>query len=123
MWSFTVDTFDDGALGSNPGTGGGAVSSTVGPGTASWSENGGNATYSQAGTTFTRAALLHSSNSFQSNGGFELTVDYLTNNINSFGRNLFSFGLLENADNYATGSNPFVEVGTEYGIGGECDFP
>ncbi|WP_168442093.1 Ig-like domain-containing protein [Pontiella desulfatans] len=110
------DGFDNDGLDINTnGTGGGAASVDLGGG-AGWAD-GGTATYSNGDAWWENAALLYSTNSFQSYGGFELAVTYYAESINVQGRNLFSFGLLESADSYSGANNPFVKATTAYGIG------
>lgn len=115
------DGFDNDGLGINTnGTGGGAASVALSGG-AGWADSG-NATYSNGDAWWENAALLYSTNSFQSYGGFELAVTYYAESINALGRNLFSFGLLESADTYSGANNPFVKAATAYGIGANVIF-
>ncbi|WP_372797843.1 Ig-like domain-containing protein, partial [Pontiella sp.] len=109
------DFFDGDGLDVNTaGVGGGAANTTLNS-PASWSDDG-DATYS-AGGNYQDAALLYSTNAFQSTGGFELTVYYTCNNVATSGRNLFGFGLLEDAGSFSQNSSPFAEVASVYSIG------
>ncbi|MDF7826521.1 Ig-like domain-containing protein [Pontiellaceae bacterium B12227] len=109
------DRFDHDGLDVNPGgVGGGATSKTLSS-PSSWSDNG-DATFS-AGGNYQDASLLYSTNAYQSAGGFELTVHYTCSNVGTYGRNLFGFGLLEDAGSHSVNSNPFVELSNVYSIG------
>ncbi len=110
-----LERFDNDGLGTNGcGVGGGAVCMVLDAG-GSWQDNG-NAVFS-SGTSFNDAALLYSSNSFVSAGGFELTVHYTCSSVETVGRNLFGFGLLEKAADLAVNSSPFGELDSVYSLG------
>jgi hypothetical protein len=109
------DTFDNDGLDTNTGTGGGATQTTGG---GTWSDDG-DATYNNTGTGYADSSLLYSVNSFQSDGGFELTVNYTCDSVATFGRNLFGFGLLADASSWTAtdDDNPFAEQAAVYSIG------
>ncbi len=111
------DTFNDGVLGTNPDIGGG-LSATNGGG--NWAESGGSVNYNNSGTSFNDSSLIYSSNSFQSDQGFELTVYYTASNTNTEGgRNIFGFGLMEDANSWtaAGDDSPVGELSDVYSIG------
>jgi hypothetical protein len=110
------DTFDgDGITVNTNGIGGGATQTTGG---GTWADDG-NATYANTGTGYADSSLLYSLSSFQSDGGFELTVNYTCDSVATIGRNLFGFGLLADASSWSAvdDDNPFAEQTTVYSIG------
>ncbi len=115
-----ADDFDNDTLATNTGSGavGGGAASTTLEGPSSWSDDGDATFDGVGGSGAGRSALLYSLNDFQSNGGFELTVHYSSDDLSDVGRNLFGFGLLENADTFSVASDsPFAEVAGVYSIG------
>ena len=111
-----ADDFDNDGLGTNTGVGGG-LSATNGGG--NWVENG-DAAYNNSGTSFNDSSLIYSTNAFQSDGGFELTVNYTASNTNTeSGRNIFGFGLMEDASSWtaANDNSPVGELASVYSIG------
>lgn len=109
------DSFDGDGLGTNAGIGGGAAQTQGG---GSWGDDG-DATYNNTGTSFSDSALLYSTNSFQSAGGVELTVNYTCKSVATAGRNLFGFGLLADASSWSAvdDNSPFAELSSVYSIG------
>jgi hypothetical protein len=110
-----LDRFDNDGLDVNTNGVGGGAGRTVLDAGADWQDNG-DATFS-SGTSYLDAALLYSTNAFQSAGGFELTVYYTCNSVTTAGRNLFGFGLLESATNHTASGNPFGALTNVYSLG------
>ncbi|MGJ8653079.1 MAG: LamG domain-containing protein [Opitutaceae bacterium] len=110
------DTFDNDGLTTNTGIGGGAANRTMQA--HSWSDDG-DATFNTIGTSFRRRALLYSQNTFQSDTGFKLTVNYTTGSIGDTAAHNFSFGLISSDTDLSayTGYNPFRVNGSVYSIG------
>lgn len=114
------DDFDNDGLGTNTGIGGGGVNNTIfrANGQVRWQDNG-NLSFRDTNRNFNNRAIFYSSNSFQSNDGFQLTVDYTTSSIGSQLQNQFSFGLVSDETDlsaYAL-SNPFGVTNSVYSIG------
>jgi hypothetical protein len=107
------DTFDNDGLETNEGTGGGIVNRTIYG--DSWSETSNGLEYNAGATNYERRAAAYSENSFQSDGGFELTVNYFTSSIGDVAANLFSFGLVSTATDMSTYSGYNI-FGTDTGV-------
>jgi hypothetical protein len=101
------DNFDNDGVGSNTGIGGGAFVVTGGGDTSTWTDNG-NAVHSANDADRSR---MTSSNSFQSDLGLILTVEYSISDVSSVGRNQFAFGLHDLATNPSGTYNPFGDPG------------
>ncbi|MDF1739086.1 MAG: autotransporter outer membrane beta-barrel domain-containing protein [Verrucomicrobiales bacterium] len=107
------DSFDNDTLAANAGTGGGLSNRSFGG--HFWQDNG-NLNFNRAGSNnFQNAALAYSMSTFQSNEGFELSVDYSDGSFGAAARRL-SFGLVSSATNLgtytpstATNRNPFSD--------------
>lgn len=97
------------------GIGGGLVNNSI-TATKSFDDDGNLQYVSASGTNFQQRALAYTSNSFQSDGGFSLTVDYFQTSYG--GASLLAFGLIssDTALGSYTGFNPFSDAGT-YGFG------
>ena len=110
------DSFENDGLATNSGIGGGAANRTIN--VHSWTDDG-SANFSTVGRTYTRRAVLYSENTFQSTGGFTLTVDYYTSSVGTRGATALSFGLISDDTNLSTfgGFNPFGEESGVYSIG------
>ncbi|MFC5050755.1 Ig-like domain-containing protein [Rubritalea spongiae] len=110
------DTFDNDGLSSNTGVGGGAVNKTIQG--HSWTDDG-DATFNTAGTSYTRRAILYSENSFQSDTGFRLTVNFTTGSIGDLAAHNLSFGLVSTDTDLSsyTGFNPFLTDTSVYSVG------
>ncbi|WPJ96413.1 PEP-CTERM sorting domain-containing protein [Coraliomargarita algicola] len=102
------DTFDNDGLATNTGTGDGLVNNSI-AGTKSWADDGGLQYVTGAGTNYKERALIYSSNSFQSTGGFELTVNYSQSSYG--GASAMAFGLLSDDTNFSSYNkyNPFLD--------------
>lgn len=103
------------------GIGGGLVNKTISG--HSWSDNG-NLQFNTSGTNYQLRALVYSENSFQSTGGFELTVSSYQTSLG--GASQLSFGLISTDTDLSSysGYDPFVggTNGTEtYGFGVNTD--
>lgn len=106
------DSFDDDGIANNSGIGGGAANRTLAG--HSWSDDG-ELSFNTSGTNFKNSAIAYSINSWQSDGGFELTVNYFTSSIGDTAANLLSFGLIRDDVDLATvaaadSSNPFARA-------------
>ncbi|MDP4882702.1 MAG: hypothetical protein NWR08_01065 [Opitutales bacterium] len=108
--------FDGDGLGVNVIKGGGLVS--VSSSAANWSDNG-EALYHNSGAAPEQRAIMYSANSFQSDTGFRLHVDYETDSIGSDGSHNLSFGLVSSDTDLAnyTGFNPFQAEPSVYSVG------
>jgi hypothetical protein len=76
-------------------------------------------TYNNVGTSYDRYAILYSTNSYQSAGGFKLTVYYTISLLDDGGANNFSFGLISTDTDLSTysGVNPFATQTDVYSLG------
>ncbi|MGJ8677450.1 MAG: LamG-like jellyroll fold domain-containing protein [Akkermansiaceae bacterium] len=110
------DHFDDDTLPVNAGTGGGAINRTIQA--HSWADNG-DATFNTSGTSYTRRALMYSANTFQSDTGFVMTVNFTTGSIGDTAAHNLSLGLISNDTDLSTytGYNPFRVDTSVYSIG------
>ncbi|MDB4310242.1 hypothetical protein N9956_02345 [Akkermansiaceae bacterium] len=111
------DSFDDDGLAVNAnGVGGGAGNHTIQG--HSWADDG-EASFVTNGITDSSRAILYSANTFQSDTGFRLTVNYTTASIENVGGHRLSFGLVSSETNLSTyvGYNPFQEATNVYSIG------
>ncbi|WP_372846651.1 hypothetical protein [Pontiella sp.] len=74
--------------------------------------------YDSVGTSYDRSAILYSTSSYQSAGGFRLTVYYTIGLLDDGGANNFSFGLVSD-ETELTGfaSNPFKGQTDVYSLG------
>ncbi|MGJ8638784.1 MAG: LamG-like jellyroll fold domain-containing protein [Opitutaceae bacterium] len=110
------DGFDGDGLAVNAIKGGGLIS--AGPTTANWSDHG-EALYDNNGTGSDQRAILYSANSFQSDSGFRLHVNYETGSIGTDGSHNLSFGLVSSDTDLAnySGFNPFQAESGVYSIG------
>lgn len=112
------DSFDNDTLATNSGIGGGATNNSIQ--NHNWGDNG-NLSFLTSGTQFERRALVFSTNSFQSSGGFELTVEYTTAGINRVAGNRFSFGLVRDDTDLSQGTyngfNPFQAETSLFSLG------
>ncbi|WP_066217786.1 galactose-binding domain-containing protein [Formosa haliotis] len=90
-------------------------------GNATWQkdETSGDYVYNNGGTQYTRRAVMYSTESFQSNDGFILTVEYTTGTIDVAAAHNFSFGLISDEIDLAsfTGFNPYKSDLSVYSIG------
>jgi hypothetical protein len=93
------DTFDNDGPATNAGIGGGWANRTLYG--HSWGETA-NMVFSTAGTDYQRSAIAYSTNSWQSDGGFELTVNYYSSSVGDSAANLLSFGLVRDDVDLAT---------------------
>ncbi|CAA6691701.1 MULTISPECIES: PEP-CTERM sorting domain-containing protein [unclassified Lentimonas] len=116
------DTFGDGDLAVNAGTGGGAINRTISNGV--WSEAAGEASFTASNTRFSRNAILYASNTFQSSGGFQLDVDYTIGSLNDSGGNDLSFGIVSSETDFSSygdagdsSDNPFASITSVYSLG------
>ncbi|MGJ8672758.1 hypothetical protein [Rubritalea sp.] len=110
------DSFDNDGLSTNTGTGGGAVNKTIN--TNAWTDSGDAEFIINGGGAGARA-VLYSANTFQSDTGFKLTVNYTAGSIASTGANSLAFGLISDDTNMSTlgGDNPFRANNNVYSIG------
>ncbi|MGJ8676381.1 MAG: hypothetical protein ACSHX0_02560 [Akkermansiaceae bacterium] len=104
------ENFDSDGAATNAAIGGGWLNTSMGRG-ANWTE-ANDATYSNNGSQFDRAAILYSENTFQSNGGFQLKVYYTTSDLGDFTANRFSFGIISDDASLSTYS---LELGSPFG--------
>ena len=111
------DGFDGDGLANNIIKGGGLAN--VSGSEASWSDNGQEAQYDNGGVEATNNALMYSLNSFQSETGFNLHVEYETDRIGNSGSHNLSFGLVSADTDLANydGGNPFQAESALYSIG------
>lgn len=111
------DNFDNDTLATNSGIGGGMVNRSI-HGGANWSDNG-NLQFNASGSNYQNRAISYTTNSWQSDGGFELTVDYFVSNTGTQLANIFSFGLISTDTDLSTYSdlNPFGRTAHVYSIG------
>ncbi|WP_162026987.1 LamG-like jellyroll fold domain-containing protein [Lentimonas sp. CC4] len=111
------DSFDGDTLAVNSnGIGGGAINGTI-EGHA-WTDDGA-ATLVTNDSEPEKRALLYSANTFQSDHGFRLTVNYTTGSLGDSGAHNLAFGLIASDTDPSTysGFNPFkIETGV-YSIG------
>ncbi|MGJ8672760.1 Ig-like domain-containing protein [Rubritalea sp.] len=110
------DSFDNDGLSTNNGIGGGAINRTIQA--HSWTDDG-DATFLTAGTSYTRRALLYSENTFQSDTGFKLTVQFTTGSVGDLAAHNLSFGLIRSNTDLSgySGYNPFTAEASLYSIG------
>lgn len=86
---------------------------------ATWQNTHGQYEYNNNGTQFQNRAVLYSTESFQSEDGFKLTIEYTTGSIeDDLGHN-FSFGLISDETDLSaySGFNPFRATPSVYSIG------
>nr|AYC81238.1 GH107 fucanase [uncultured bacterium] len=90
-------------------------------GGANWQEGlqNGAFDYGNNGELASQRALLYSAESFQSNDGFRLTIEYQTGSISNLNSHNFSFGLISDDTDLASyqGNNPFAATQAVYSIG------
>ena len=88
-------------------------------GGAIWTGSGANFLYNNNGIESTKRALVYSTNSYQSEDGFRLTIEYITGSVGKIEGHNFSFGLISDETDLATysGFNPFGEDKTIYSLG------
>ncbi|MDA9260502.1 LamG domain-containing protein [Puniceicoccaceae bacterium] len=88
-------------------------------GGAVWVDSGLELIYDNNGTAADNRAISYSTESFQSNGGFKLTVNYTTNIIGNNESHNLSFGLISDETDLATyaGFNPFAADTSVYSLG------
>ncbi|TCS38988.1 Ig domain-containing protein [Reinekea marinisedimentorum] len=89
-------------------------------GGATWvQDDSGDYVYDNNGTTYTKRAILYSAESFQSDSGFRLTVEYTTGTIADSAAHNFSFGLVSDETDLAnySGFNPFSAETSVYSLG------
>ncbi|MGJ8639245.1 MAG: Ig-like domain-containing protein [Opitutaceae bacterium] len=88
-------------------------------GGALWADSGLELTYDNNGETAENRAISYSTQSYQSDGGFKLTVDYTTGNIGNNESNNFSIGLISDDTDLSTytGLNPFAAETSVYSLG------
>ncbi|MGJ8672757.1 hypothetical protein [Rubritalea sp.] len=110
------DTFEGDGLTNNSGIGGGAVNRTINAN--AWVDDGVATFVTNAAGAGTRA-LLYSANSFQSDTGLKLSVNYTAGSIGDTGANSLAFGLISTDTELATfsGDNPFRADTSVYSIG------
>ncbi|MDB4345837.1 LamG domain-containing protein [bacterium] len=111
------DNFDGDTLAVNSsGIGGGATNRTI-DGHA-WTDDGA-ATFVTSGSEPEKRALLYSANTFQSDVGFRLTVNYTAGTLGDSGAHNLSFGLITSDTDPSTysGFNPFKADTSVYSIG------
>ncbi|MGJ8661294.1 MAG: LamG-like jellyroll fold domain-containing protein [Bacteroidota bacterium] len=110
------DSFDGDGLGFNSVKGGGFFSAS--PSGASWTDED-DAVYNNNGADPNQRAVMYSENSFRSETGFRLHVDYTTNTIGSSGSHNFSFGFISSDTDLAnySGLNPFQAESAVYSVG------
>ena len=75
--------------------------------------------YNNSGTNFRNRALAYSAQAYQSDGGFQLKVNYTTGNIGDNAGHNLSFGLISDETNLSTYDhfNPFRAEPSVYSIG------
>ncbi|WP_162026986.1 LamG-like jellyroll fold domain-containing protein [Lentimonas sp. CC4] len=75
--------------------------------------------YSNSGNNYDYRSLMYSSETFQSDGGFTLTINYTTGTIDSILGHNFSFGLISADTDVASyaGFNPFAADTSVYSLG------
>ncbi|MDA9260503.1 Ig-like domain-containing protein [Puniceicoccaceae bacterium] len=111
------DTFDGDTLAVNSnGIGGGSINRTI-EGHA-WTDDG-DATFVTSDPEPEKRALLYSANTFQSDIGFRLTVNYTTGSLGDSGAHNLAFGLIASDTDPSTyeGFNPFKAETSVYSIG------
>ncbi|MDO6739329.1 T9SS type A sorting domain-containing protein [Wenyingzhuangia sp. 2_MG-2023] len=89
-------------------------------GGATWTKSAsGDFVYNNNGTISSQRALVYSTDAYQSEDGFKLTVEYTTGSIEDNESHNFSFGLISNETNLSTytGFNPFKAESSVYSIG------
>lgn len=111
------DSFDGDGLGINTSIGGGLTNRTIFA--HSWADNG-NLQFNTTGTHFQRRAIAFSDNTFQSAGGFELSINYFNSSYG--GASGLAFGLVRDDTDLSTysGFNPFGDASL-YGFGATTD--
>lgn len=111
------DFFDGDTLAVNSnGVGGGALNRTILG--HSWVDDG-DASFVASGSELERRALLYSANTFQSDSGFKLTVNYSTGSVGDSGSHNLSFGLIDADVDFSTYAefNPFKVETSAYSFG------
>ncbi len=88
-------------------------------GAANWLDSGLELTYDNNGESSDNRSISYSTQSFQSDGGFKLTVHYTAGNIGNNGSNNFSIGLIREDTDLSTyaGFNPFGDDTSVYSLG------
>uniref|UniRef100_UPI0040488960 T9SS type A sorting domain-containing protein n=1 Tax=Mariniflexile sp. TaxID=1979402 RepID=UPI0040488960 len=88
-------------------------------GSATWTDNAGDFVYNNSGTISTQRAILYSTDAYQSDDGFRLTVEYTTGSIDDDEGHNFSFGLISDETDLSafSGFNPFGADTSVYSIG------
>ena len=111
------DGFDGAGLRGNVIKGGPLIN--VSSSGARWIDNGEEALYDNGGEGDSNTAIMYSENSFNSETGFKLTVEYETNRIGRNGSHNLSFGLVSSETDLANynGSNPFDSQRGIYSFG------
>lgn len=86
---------------------------------ASWLNTNGQFDYTNNGTNPENRALLYSTDAFQSNDGFKLTIEYTSGSIEDIASHNFSFGLISTETDLSayTGFNPFRADQSVYSLG------
>ena len=112
------DSFDNDTLATNTGTGGGLIARKIRQHT--WTDNGTLNFLESGNTHYLNRAIAYTENSFQSTGGFELTVSYFNSDYG--GASKLAFGLVSDDTDFSTysGQNPFT-VAAHYGFGATTD--
>jgi hypothetical protein len=114
------DNFDNDTLATNTnGIGGGMVNRTIG--TLAWSDDGDLSRSGTGSATYTRRAIAYSQTGFQSDGGFELSVNYKIDTSTGLGTagTTLSFGLISEDTTFSaySGYNTFGVDTNVYSIG------
>ncbi|MFC5050384.1 hypothetical protein ACFPK9_07150 [Rubritalea spongiae] len=84
-----------------------------------WEEKRHYVTYNNNSTSQNNRGILYSTDSYQSNGGFKLTLVYKTSRIDTVYGHNFSFGLISTDTDLTTysGTNPFKSTTSVYSLG------
>ena len=90
-------------------------------GDANWLEGAGSGeyTYDNNGEAAEQRAIIYSTDSYQSDDGFKLTIEYTAGSISNLNAHNFSFGLISDETDLSNyqGYNPFAETTSVYSIG------
>ncbi|MGJ8692955.1 MAG: dockerin type I repeat-containing protein [Thalassotalea sp.] len=90
-------------------------------GGANWSEDSiaGAFNYNNNGELASHRAMIYSTESYQSNDGFRLTIEYKAGSLSNLNSHNFSFGLISDDTDLSSyhGSNPFAATQSVYSIG------
>lgn len=114
------DAFDNDGLGTNTGIGGGLTSRSLRSTHHHFDDTGVLQFVATGNTHFQNRVVAYTDNSFQSAGGFELTVNYFNSSYG--GASALAFGLVSDDTDFSTysGFNPFT-VASHYGFGVKTD--